>query len=81
MRLKIASKTKSQDWSIQNLIDVCVSLKNSKACDNEGLIFELFKPKYCGEDVLVSLTQLFNQIKSSLTIPDFFQQMKQMKSQ
>ena len=54
---------------------VCKSLKNSKARDECGLVYELFKPPYAGPDIAQSLTKLFNLIKEELIIPEFFQVM------
>ena len=54
---------------------VCKSLKNSKARDECGLIYELFKPPYAGPDDYESLCKLFGKAKQELEIPDFFELM------
>ena len=75
LRMKFSLREKSQDWSPESIKKVCNNLKNNKARDREGLIYELFKPSNCGNDVYESLTKLFNLIKAQLSIPDFFQSM------
>ena len=52
---------------------ICKSLKNSKARDECGLVYELFKPPYAGKDIFQSLTELFNLIKLEVEVPDFFE--------
>ena len=75
LRLQIASNTKSDDWLSDKIEKICKSLKNSKAKDECGLVYELFKPPYSGTDIYHSLTKLFNFIKHELMIPDFFELM------
>ena len=53
---------------------ICSSLKNNKARDNDGLIYELFKPSNCGHDIHHSILKMFNNIKSTLEIPEFMKQ-------
>jgi hypothetical protein len=48
LRYEISSLTKSEDWTVQK---ICKSLKNSKARDECGLVYELFKEPYAGSDV------------------------------
>ena len=66
---------KSEEWEVDQIKKVCKSLKNSKARDECGLIYELFKPPYAGPDVYESLCKLFNKAKQELEIPDFFELM------
>ena len=75
MRYQIASLTKTENWEVEKLEKICKSLKNSKARDEAGLVYELFKPPYAGRDVYESLTKLFNLAKKELSIPEFFEQM------
>jgi hypothetical protein len=75
LRYKIASMTKSDDWKVEQIEKNCKSLKNSKARDAIGFIYELFKPPYAGPDVYESLCKLFNISKKELEIPDFFELM------
>ena len=50
LRFQISSLTKSEDWNQEKVEKICKSLKNSKARDESGLIYELFKPPYAGND-------------------------------
>ena len=75
LRLQIAKMSKSEEWEIGQIEKVCKSLKNSKARDESGLIYELFKPPNAGPDVYESLTKMFNLSKQELAIPDFFKLM------
>ena len=70
LRVEIANQTKSDDWMIEDVEKVCKSLKNSKARDESGLVYELFKQSYAGPDVYRSLTKLFNNIKQQLVQSD-----------
>ena len=54
---------------------VCKNLKNGKARDNFGMIFELFKPQVSGFDLQMSLLKLFNGMKKEIFIPDFMKSM------
>ena len=53
----------------------CKSLKNRKARDECGFIYELFKKPFAGSDVFQSLTKMFNLIRDELVTPDFFELM------
>ena len=66
---------KTNNWDVENIQNVCKSLKNSKARDECGFIYELFKPPFAGKDIYESLTKLFNLAKQRLEIPDFFELM------
>ena len=70
IRCQISSQIKSDDWTVEEIQKVCKSLKNSKARDECGIIYELFKSPYAGLDIFQSLTKLFNLTKKELTIPD-----------
>ena len=72
LRYKIASLSKSNDWSAADVEKVCKTLRNNKARDEMGLIYELFKPSYAGKDVYISLTKMFNLIKRELKIQEYF---------
>ena len=71
LRYEISREMKSEDWKVEKIEKICKSLKNNKARDECGLIFELFKPPYSGSDVYESLTKLFNIAKQNLEIPEF----------
>ena len=75
LRLSIAKNDKSKDWELSDVLKICSKLKNGKTRDKNGLIYELFKPQYCGLDVHLSILEMFNGIKRSLMIPDFYKQM------
>ena len=75
LRYEISSRNKLEDWKVEQIEKVCKSLKNSKARDECGFIYELFKPPYAGPDVYKSLCKLFNMTKQELEIPEFFELM------
>ena len=75
LRYEMSKEMKSEDWSVEQVEKICKSLKNNKARDECGLIYELFKPPYSGSDVYESLTKLFNLSKLNLEIPEFFELM------
>ena len=72
--MKNAKSTPSEDWSQGHLEKVCRALKNSKAPDNERLIYELFKPQNCENGLISALTKLFNEVKSQQKFQAFFNQ-------
>ena len=74
-RFKLGSNRKTEDWSYGDLEKICMKLANNKARDRDGFIYELFKPKNCGSDLLKSMVKMFNQMKNSLIIPKFLQKM------
>ena len=75
MRYKIASLDKSDNWSPNQIEKICKKLHNSKARDELGLVYELFKPPYAGQDIYHSLTKMFNGMKKELRIPKFLEEM------
>ena len=75
IRYEIAQSRKSADWTTGQVETVCKNLKNGKARDESGLIYELFKPPYAGADLYNSLTLLFKRIKDGLIVPNFLQLM------
>ena len=75
MRIEKASSIKSENWNVSQVSKMCKSLKNNKARDGSGFIYELFKPEMADEDIFVSLTKMFNLIKSELKAPLFMKQM------
>ena len=70
--LSLTNKNKFPDWNMKNLEDVLKSLKRSQSQDSMGLVNELFMLGYIGHDLKLSLLQLFNKIKNTTKIPDFF---------
>ena len=74
-RCELSFQQKSDNWNENQLYKVCKNLKNGKARDEHGMIFELFKPQFAGKDLIASLLIMFNQMKKSLFIPDFMKTM------
>ena len=72
IKMKIASLTKSPDWSILDLEQALKDLKTKKSRDFEGLLNEIFKQEVIGEDLKNSLLIMFNKIKKEQKIPEFF---------
>ena len=76
LRLKISSRHNISDWKVSDIEKICQSVKNKKARDKDGLIYEPFKPLYCGADMSLSLTKMFNLIRQTLSIPSFFENVR-----
>ena len=74
LRMDISSQIKSEYWQNNDISKICKTLKSGKARDRNGFIYELFKPPYAGDDLINSLTLLFNKIKDQKVIPEFLQQ-------
>ena len=71
--MKVSAGKKSEDWKLSKLEKICKKLKSGKARDRDDFIYELFKPEFAGEDMFLSLLNMFNKIKENQHIPDFFQ--------
>jgi hypothetical protein len=69
--MKYSSKIISDDWSIIQLEKVLKSLKNGKARDPHGHIYELFK--YAGNDLKSSLLRFCNLVKKKQIYPFILQ--------
>ena len=54
-RLEQASKNKTPDWDMTDLVEALKSLKNNKSSDALGYINELFKPSVIGSDLKLAL--------------------------
>ena len=72
-RYFLASKNITVNWTSDQILNVCRKLENKKARDQNGMIYELFKPSYAGDDVYKSLTTMFNAMKNDFYVPDFLQ--------
>ena len=72
-RMKLSSMIKLDPWDVEKVKNICKKLKRGKARDRDDLIFELFKPEVAGNDLLISITKMFNEIKETLNIPNFLQ--------
>ena len=70
-RISYSAENIASDWSDSDIKKVCSKLKPGKARDRDDLIFELFNPKLCGDDMTRSLQKMFNGIKNTLKIPHF----------
>ena len=75
MRYEIASQNKSANWTAAQVEKVCKTLHNSKARDELGLVYEMFKPPFAGQDIYHSLAKMFNGMKVALEVPSFLQEM------
>ena len=73
LRMEVSRKERTPEWTEKQIREVCKKLKNGKARDDFGLIYELFKEAFAGPDVFNSLTQLFNGMKEEMFIPTFMQ--------
>ena len=71
LRFQYASKRISEDWKLEDLEKVLKSLKNGKARDPHGHIFELYK--YAGNDLKHSLLKFLNLVKSTQIYPTILQ--------
>ena len=75
LRYELSSFMKSENWEVDQIRKICKTLKNNKSRDENGFVYELFKPAHAGDDVFESLTKLFNLSKKELNIPEFFEKM------
>ena len=70
-RLEISKYKKSKPWLLKDLDKVINALKNDKARDPNGWVNELFKAGVAGQNLKLSMLNLFNKIKTENYIPDF----------
>jgi hypothetical protein len=70
MRMLNSTFEVTGDWTMEDLQKVLRSLKNNKARDAHGHIYELFK--FGGQDLKYSLLRLFNIMKKKQIYPDIF---------
>ena len=64
-RLEECSKTKTPDWSIEDVKYVLNNLKAGKSKDAYDLPNEVFKQDTAGEDLVIAITKLMNCIKKN----------------
>ena len=69
LRLNIATRRKSPQWTMTNMEKAIQSMKKNKCRDSDGLINELLKEDVAGRDFKVSLLSLLNKCKDQLQIP------------
>ena len=70
MRIEDSKHEVTQEWIMDDLNKVLKSLKNNKARDAHGHIYELYSRG--GQDLKVSLLKLFNLVKQKQIYPDIF---------
>ena len=71
IQMKIAKSRISENWNLADLNKALKTLKNNKARDEHGHIYELFK--YGGLDLKRSLLKLYNLVKKKQMYPKIFQ--------
>ena len=71
--MQLCSAKKSENCDVLKVKKICKKLKSGKARDRDDLTYELFKPDLAGDDLMLSLSHMFNGIKSTLLVPDFLQ--------
>ena len=68
---RLAEKETTKDWNFKDLEKVLKNLKNNKARDAHGHVYEIYK--YAGYDLKASLLRMFNLIKKKQIYPTIFQ--------
>ena len=68
---RLAEKELTEDWTMDKLEKILKSLKNNKARDAHGHIYELYK--YAGYDLRHSILRMFNMVKKKQIYPQIFQ--------
>ena len=71
LRLEMCSENVSKEWTMDDLEKVLKKLKNNKARDAHGHIYELFK--FGGRDLKLSMLKMFNLTKGLNICPSIFQ--------
>ena len=71
LRLYICKDRKTKQWSSVDVENVLKTLKNNKARDSHGHIYELFK--FGGEDLKQSMLKMFNLVKDKQIYPSILQ--------
>ena len=69
IRIKNIAKNRTESWTPQNLTNVLSKLKNNKSLDPLGMVNEVFKPGYIGQDLFTAILKLFNLCKINQNIP------------
>ena len=70
LRIEETKLKTTDDWTMDDLENVLKTLKNNKARDAHGLIYELFK--FGGQDLKISILNMFNLVKRHQVYPDIF---------
>ena len=69
LRLDIARKNITPNWTMKELDKVLIYLKNNKSRDPYGYINELFKKNVAGSKLKIAILKLMNRIKSEQKYP------------
>ena len=70
LRLDLAKKNKSPDWTIDDLDKVLKFLKKNKSRDPLDFSNEIFKPNVAGEDLMLAILLMMNLIKNKQEFPE-----------
>ena len=70
--MNLTKANKYPDWTIDDLNKAIKSLKSSQSQDTMGVVNELFMIQNIGSDLKLSILQIFNIIKKTNHIPEFF---------
>ena len=70
LRYESCKSKKTEKWVMDDLDNVLKSMKNNKARDAHGHVYELFK--YGGDDLKESLLKMFNLVKDKQIYPEIF---------
>ena len=70
LRYNLCKTRKSKEWTSKELEKALKSLKNNKARDAHGHVYEIFK--FGGKDLKKSLLKMLNRIKEKQIYPDIF---------
>ena len=71
IQMNIAKNRVTKDWTMEDLNKALKTLKNNKARDEHGHVYELFK--YGGTSLKSSLLKLYNLVKRKQQYPTIFQ--------
>ena len=71
LKMKVASKNKSRDWTMDDLNQALKNLKRNKSRDFEGYLNEIFKLDVIGNNLKESLLLMFNKLKQKQLVPIF----------
>ena len=70
LRLELAKRNKSPDWTMEQLETVLDYLKKNKSRDPLGYANDIFKKDVAGEDLKKAIIILMNRIKKELLYPE-----------
>ena len=74
LKLEKTANIKTDEWKIEDLDKALRQLKKNKSRDPMGLANEIFRPEVAGHDLKESLLTMFNKIKESTFLPEFFKE-------